>query len=261
MSSSTMRRTMASGRAPSTPRPVTIQTRRSSFATSSSTPSSIPLRPSFHESKTRTPYSTGASGLVVGTSRTAIWLPLRASNSASVCSSAVRCCWSSVLVRSVTRALSGGTATWASARPAKKSALKNNGPVRKLVGIAGARREVRREQAGDRPDRLQSAVGVLPPLERMLHLATDGLPLGLLDPGADAAIGDDLDTAVDQLHVDAHAAVVRGVPDAELGEERLRSLSRVEIQERKRQRRFDGEPQLAGVQVLGSLDRRLDLAQ
>src|SRR6185503_2602798 len=261
MSSSTMRRTMASGRTPSTPRPVTIQTRRSSFATSSSTPSSIPLRPSFHESKTRTPYSTGASGLVVGTSRTAIWLPLRDSNSASVCSSAARCCWFSVPVRSVTRALSGGTATCARATAAKSSALKNNGLVRKFVGIATARREVAREEAGDRLDRLQGALGVLPALERMLHLAADGVPLGLLHPGADAAVGDDLDPAVDELHVDQHAAVVRGVPDAELGEECLGSLSGLEIQKRKRQRRFDSEPQLAVVQGFGRLDRRLDLAQ
>src|SRR6185295_6593421 len=115
MSSSTMRLTIASGSAPSTPRPVTTQTRRSSLATSSSAPSSTPLRPSFQASNTRTPYSTGVSGLVLGTSSTAIWLPLRDSNSARVCSSASRCCALSVPVRSVTRALSGGIPTCATA--------------------------------------------------------------------------------------------------------------------------------------------------
>jgi len=50
------------------------------------------------------------SGCVVGTSNTAIWLPLRASNAESVCSSVACCADESVAVRSVTRALSGGTA-------------------------------------------------------------------------------------------------------------------------------------------------------
>src|SRR6185503_5068615 len=123
MSSSTMRFTIASGSTPSSPRPVVIQTRRSSLATSSSAPSSTPLRPSFHESNTRTPYSTGASGLVVGTNSTAICAPLRDSNSARVCSSAERCCSFRVAVRSVTRALSGGTATCAVAARTTKTRL------------------------------------------------------------------------------------------------------------------------------------------
>src|ERR1035437_3954540 len=99
---------------------------RSFLAITSSTPSSMPLRPSFQVSSTRTAYWSTVSGCVVGTSNTAIWLPLRASNAASVCSS-VACCWDeSVAVRSVTRALSGGTATSASASPDASSAQTSN---------------------------------------------------------------------------------------------------------------------------------------
>src|SRR6186713_2304410 len=95
---------------------------RSFFAISSSAPSSTPLRPSFHFSSTRTAYSSTDSGCVVGTSSTAIWLPLRCSKAASVCSS-VACCWAdSVPVKSVTRAFSGGTATSARANAAVNSA-------------------------------------------------------------------------------------------------------------------------------------------
>ena len=64
MSSSMMRFTAASGRGPSTPRPVTIQTRRSSFATTRITPSSILSRPTFQASATRIEYCSrlGLSG-------------------------------------------------------------------------------------------------------------------------------------------------------------------------------------------------------
>src|SRR6185436_18122352 len=261
MSSSTMRFTIASGSTPSTPRPVMICTRRSSLATSSSTPSSTPLRPSFHASKTRTPYSTALSGFVVGTKRTAIWLPLRDSNSASVCSRAAACCAFSVPVRSVTRALSGGTATCASASATKRRALKNNGLVRQLVGIAAARREMLRQQVGDRLDRPHRAFRVFAPAEGLLHPAADFLPLRLLDPGADAAVGDDLDAMVDELHVDEHAAVVLGVPHAELAEQRLGSLAGRGPQGGEGQRSFDREAQLAVVLALRRLDCRFDLPQ
>jgi len=42
-------------------------------------PSSIFLRPTFHWSATRIEYCSISSGLVVGSSSTAIWLPRRAS--------------------------------------------------------------------------------------------------------------------------------------------------------------------------------------
>ena len=68
---SMMRLAMASGNAPSSPRPTSIRSLRSSLAIKSSTPSSTPLRPSFHCSATRIPYCSTVSGCVVGTSNTA----------------------------------------------------------------------------------------------------------------------------------------------------------------------------------------------
>ena len=60
----------------------------SSLATSRITPSSTFLRPIFQASATRIEYCSMASGAVVGTISTAIWLPLRASKSFSFCVSA-----------------------------------------------------------------------------------------------------------------------------------------------------------------------------
>src|SRR5512139_4159894 len=62
-----------------------------------------------------------SSGWVVGTIRTAIWLPFCASNAASLLSRAAT--WSAlkVAVRSVTRRLNSGTATWAQAVSAQSS--------------------------------------------------------------------------------------------------------------------------------------------
>src|SRR5689334_8757763 len=92
------------------------------LAMTSSAESSTPLRPSFHASSTRTAYWSIVSGSVVGTISTAICAPLRFSNSASVCSSASRCCALSVPVRSVTRDSSGGM----SAANATNEQTKNN---------------------------------------------------------------------------------------------------------------------------------------
>src|SRR5437773_4562186 len=156
MSSSTMRFTAASGRGPSTPRPVTIQTRRSSFATRTSTPSSMPFRPSFHSSYTRTPYWAGVSSSVVGSISTAIWLPLPRSKSRSRASRVWICGGVSVPVRSVTRALSGGTATSAraQAKPARRTPAARRPsqrprmqglPLRRRGGLA----EIDRRRLGD----------------------------------------------------------------------------------------------------------------
>src|SRR6266581_1968829 len=98
----------------------------------SRTLSSMPLRPSFQVSCTRTAYCSTGSGWVVGTSSTAIWLPLRASNSARVCSRAARWFGFNVLVKSVTRDLSGGTAIAAAATPIKKSLLSREVNFRRL---------------------------------------------------------------------------------------------------------------------------------
>src|SRR5688572_16987365 len=106
-----MRLATASGIAPSRPRPTSMRSLRSFFATTSRTPSSTRVRPSFHASNTRIANCSITSGWVVGTIRTATWLPLRASKSASFASSPARWSAASVLVRSVTRVLSAGTAT------------------------------------------------------------------------------------------------------------------------------------------------------
>ncbi|MNR44715.1 hypothetical protein D3C85_1634900 [compost metagenome] len=68
-------------------------------------------RPAFHASATRMLYWSMVSGSVVGTISTKIWLPRCCSYSASTFSSAARCWGASVPVRSVTRWVSGGTAT------------------------------------------------------------------------------------------------------------------------------------------------------
>src|SRR3546814_295005 len=99
-----------------------MRTLRSLRATSMRMPSSTPLRPSFQALVTRIEYCSIVSGSVVGTISTAIWLPFAFSNAVSLSSSALRCVASSVLVRSVTRAASLGTATSACAEAhAKKT--------------------------------------------------------------------------------------------------------------------------------------------
>src|SRR6266850_450882 len=92
-----------------------MRTARSFFAMSSSAPSSIPLRPSFHSSATRSAYCSTVSGAVLGTIKTAIWLPLRNSSSRSLRSSSAFCSAVSVAVWSMTRAVSGGTGSCAQA--------------------------------------------------------------------------------------------------------------------------------------------------
>ena len=110
-----MRLAIASGNAPSKPYPTSMRTRRSFFATIRYAPSSTPLRPSFHASSTRMPNCSISSGWVVGTMSTAIWLPFFASKAASLLSMRFTASPDSVPVRSVTRAVSGGTATSAPA--------------------------------------------------------------------------------------------------------------------------------------------------
>ena len=63
---------------------------RSFLATRNSAPLSLPLRPIFHASATRIEYASIGSGCVVGTSSTASWFVVRASQSASFASSACR---------------------------------------------------------------------------------------------------------------------------------------------------------------------------
>src|SRR3990172_13264918 len=143
MMSAVMRFATASGTAPSRPRPTSSRILRSSLATSSSAPSSTALRPSFHCSTTRIEYCSIASGCVVGTIRTAIWLPLAASNAASFCSRASRCCGLSVLVRSVTRAVSGGIATSAPALASSSGARMRTSRKNHLLPAVDRVQEIR----------------------------------------------------------------------------------------------------------------------
>src|SRR5262245_45659499 len=115
MISSMIRFEVASVSTPSRPYPTSMRSSRSSLATMSSAPSSTPLRPSFHASTTLIEYCSIASGFVVGTISTATCAPLRCSKSVSFCSSAPFCDALRVEVRSVTCAVSGGTATSATA--------------------------------------------------------------------------------------------------------------------------------------------------
>src|SRR5688572_21180221 len=92
--------------------------RRSSSAMTSTTPSSTPPRPMPHCSATRNAYGSMASGAVVRTSSTAIWLPLRSSNAVSFCSSASTASADRVAVVSTTWPVSGGTACCAAAAAA-----------------------------------------------------------------------------------------------------------------------------------------------
>src|SRR3954471_14156266 len=98
-----------------------MRSARSSFATTRMAPSSTFLRPIFHCSPTRNAYCSTVSGAVVGTISTAIWLPFRASNERRSCSSEATCSGFSVPVRSVTRPLSGGTASCAHAETASSN--------------------------------------------------------------------------------------------------------------------------------------------
>ena len=73
------------------------------------------------------------SGWVVGTSSTAIWLPLRASKAFSLSSSRAAASGLSVAVLSTTRPVSGGTATCANAVTAN---AQHNASARTAVRIA-----------------------------------------------------------------------------------------------------------------------------
>src|SRR5512139_2566271 len=116
------------------------------------TPSSIFVRPIFHWSATRMPNCAMSSGWVVGTISTAIWLPFCASNAASLLSSEATWSALNVAVRSVTRRVSWGTATWAQAVSAQSSRRKpdaicarNSRLIRRSV--AGCGRRCRRGRA------------------------------------------------------------------------------------------------------------------
>src|SRR6185437_3005662 len=101
----------------------------------SSAPSSIFLRPIFQASATRMEYCSMVSGCVVGTISTAIWLPLRCSKLLIRWFSVSMVSLASVLVRSTTCPLSGGTATSASATCAKHNRSASSAALIVLIPI------------------------------------------------------------------------------------------------------------------------------
>jgi hypothetical protein len=71
-------------------------------------------------------------------------------------------------------------------------------------------------KCSDALDPGKHAVLVASRLECLLHALAHRVPFALRHAGADATIGHDLDIAIDKLHVDEHAGVFFGVPDAQL---------------------------------------------
>src|SRR5579863_384735 len=117
------------------------------------------------------PNCSMSSGEVVGTISTAIWLPFFASSAASLASMRETAPPDKVPVRSVTRAVSGGTATCAPAfakpssrnRPvARRAARTVQEPalVRGRSGGRGCRREVHRRRLGNRRLILHGEIGL-----------------------------------------------------------------------------------------------------
>src|SRR5690606_23577280 len=94
-----------------------MRTRRSSMATTSSTPSSTSSRPRRHSSYTRTAYWAMSSGIVVETTNTCSWLPFRCCSASAWDSSRCTVAESSVPVVSTTGESSGGTGARSCANP------------------------------------------------------------------------------------------------------------------------------------------------
>src|SRR5256885_3114347 len=142
MTSLTTRLATASGIAPSSPRPTSTRSLRSFLATTRMTPSSTRARPIFQASATRIEYSSMVSGCVEGSISTATWLPLPRSKSRSLASRVWICGAVSVPVRSVTCALSGGTATSArtEAKPASRTPAATRASQRPGMGLLLRRR-------------------------------------------------------------------------------------------------------------------------
>src|SRR5258705_535144 len=155
MTSLTMRLAIASGIAPSSPRPTSMRNLRSSLATTRIAPSSTRTRPTFQASATRIEYCSMVSGWVEGRINTAIWLPFARSKSRNRESRLWTCDAESVAVRSVTRAFSGGMPTSPKADSANSSAAPAAArPSRRLSiellgGRSGRFAEIDRRRLGD----------------------------------------------------------------------------------------------------------------
>src|SRR5258708_20305812 len=129
---------------------------RSFLATTRMAHSSTRSRPILEASATRTEYCSMVSGWVEGSISTAIWMPLPRSNSLRRESRSRSWDAESVPVRSVTCALSGGTATSAraEARPARRTpAATRPGQHLRMRGLLLGRRaglaEIDRRRLGD----------------------------------------------------------------------------------------------------------------
>lgn len=81
------------------------------------------------------------------------------------------------------------------------------------------------QQGADAPYRGKGALLVALVAKRQLHFAAHGVPFALCDARVDAAIGEYLDLAVDQLDVDQDTAVFLGIPHPQIGKQFDRALS------------------------------------
>src|SRR5512139_1774025 len=122
------------------------------------------------------------------------------------------------------------------------------------------RREMRRQQRTDLPDAFQRAALELALPESGFHRPRHRLPGGGVDPLGDAAVGDDLDVVVGEQQIHQHAAVVFGVPHAQVGEHLDRAFAPAHAapDQGTVQAVLDGEADLAAVGGFAGPDRGLD---
>src|SRR5690348_1279683 len=104
-----------------------------------------------------------------------------------------------------------------------------------------------REYGADGVHAFDGAAFVIAAGKTVAHAIAQGLPFALRNARSDAAIGDDLDGTPGEQHIDQHAAVVLGVPHAQMREHLLRALARRARKIAPRQRAFDRKADLALV--------------
>src|SRR5882757_7528005 len=94
----------------------------------------------------------------------------------------------------------------------------------------------------------------------LLHEAAHGFPFRRADASLKAAIRDDFDIAIRQLHVDQDSVVVLGIPHAEVREhiERAGAGGHAVQNVQRRQAGFDGKANLARVGAFHAYDGLFD---
>ena len=109
-------------------------------------------------------------------------------------------------------------------------------------------------------DSLLDAIGKAAGSESSLDPVTDCLPRGVADTRVNASIGNDLDGAIGQQHVQQHAVVGLGVPDPQQAEylERTRARPQSPLDSYERQCRLDRKADLPGMLLLTFRDGPLD---